>query len=61
MLYGWGALVVWKGEVQSPRQYPGERRRLGLAGDDAGYCDVRALAMPAVCLPAHQLGGQLDG
>ena len=60
MLSGW-ALLTRQGAVQSPRQNPGERRRLGLGGDDAGYGDVRALAMPAVCLPAHELGGQLDG
>ena len=50
-----------EGAAQMAGRHPCERRRLGLGGDDAGYCDVRTLAMPAVCLPAHGLGGQLVG
>ena len=61
MLSGCWALLTRQGAVQIPVAYPGERRRLGLAGDDAGYVDVRALAMPAVCLQAHELEGQLLG
>ena len=47
VLVGWliGA-HMGEGAAQTPVQYPGERRRLRLGGNDPGYTNVRAPAPP---------------